>query len=260
MQSINATPNPFGGLVVEAADLPEVRTEFEPLLERSIASWRSAGARLVWMTIPLRRSELIDPAVKAGFVFHHASPEALVLTLTLVPDSHIPPYATHYIGAGGAVLTDDGRLLVVSERYRRSPARHLKLPGGALHPGEHIEEAVVREIREETGIETRFERLVCFRHWHGYRYAKSDIYFVCRLSPLSMEIRHDPEEIDECLWMPVQEFLSSPDVHDFNRRIIRAALSDGGLQPEVLPGYGTPESHELFMPAAEEDQDRDGLR
>ena len=36
-----------------------------------------------------------------------------------------------------------------------------------------------------------------FRHWHGYRYGKSDIYFVCRLAPLSEELTMQTEELEE---------------------------------------------------------------
>ena len=37
-------------------------------------------------------------------------------------------------------------------------------------------------------------------------------------------------EIKECFWMPVDDFLTSEDVHDFNRRIVRDALVNPGLQ------------------------------
>jgi 8-oxo-dGTP pyrophosphatase MutT (NUDIX family) len=106
------------------------------------------------------------------------------------------------------VLTEDRRLLVIQERHHTR--RHYKLPGGALHPGEHIVDAVIREVAEETGIRTEFDSLVCFRHWHGYRYGKSDIYFVTRLVPLSFEIQMDTSEVSECLWMPVDDYLSHP--------------------------------------------------
>ena len=32
------------------------------------------------------------------------------------------------------------------------------------------------------------------------------------------------------------------------RRIVKAAMQNGGIVPEALEGYGTPESHEIFMP------------
>jgi hypothetical protein len=48
--------------------------------------------------------------------------------------------------------------------------------------------------------------------------------------------------------MPVEDFLADPDVHAFNKRIVRAALDSPGLSRESIEGYGTPESHEILMP------------
>jgi len=52
----------------------------------------------------------------------------------------------------GAVAIDDGNLLLV--RRGNEPGRGTwSVPGGRVEPGETIQEAVVRELREETGIE-----------------------------------------------------------------------------------------------------------
>jgi 8-oxo-dGTP diphosphatase len=52
----------------------------------------------------------------------------------------------------GAVITDaSGRLLLI--RRANEPGRGLwSLPGGRVEPGESDAEAVVREVREETGL------------------------------------------------------------------------------------------------------------
>jgi ADP-ribose pyrophosphatase YjhB (NUDIX family) len=253
---LEATTNRFGGKVVGPESLPSSAEELARELAESTSAWRSEGAPLVWLELPISRAALVPVAVAAGFVYHHATEHTLHLTLRLVPGAYVPPDATHYVGAGGVVLTDDRRLLVVSEKHHKK--KHLKLPGGALHPGEHIADAVIREVLEETGVRTRFVSLVCFRHWHGYRQEKSDIYFVTRLEPLSFDLRPDPSEIEECFWMPLDEYLSSPHTHPFNRRIVEAAMrgareGDGTrvvdpLRPLVIDGYGTPETHELFFP------------
>lgn len=175
-----------------------------------------------------------------------------MLTRRLQPGAEIPLYATHYIGAGGLVLNDREELLVICERAHRHRRPHYyKLPGGALRPGEHLVDGVMREVWEETGIKTRFRALMGFRHWHGYRFGKSDIYFICRLDPLTTEIRIQESEIDEGRWMPVRDYLSDENVGVFNKRIVEAALSGSGLAPTWFEGYDVdPESREIFVPAA----------
>ena len=248
MQVLKFTTNPFKGIIITPDTLPESPETFSEQLAHSLKSWTSEGFHLAWLEVPIHLSSHIPIGVNKGFTFHHAGPEYLMLTLQLVEGAFIPAYATHYIGAGGVVINDKREILVVSERHRRSNTPSYKLPGGALQPGEHLVDCVVREILEETGIETEFDALVCFRHWHGYRYGKSDIYFVCRLHPKSHDVTMQLEEIEECIWMPVEEYLDSEFVHTFNRTIVQAALNSKGVVPTAIEGYLNPETHEVFMP------------
>jgi len=260
MHVLSATENPFRGIVVNPQDLPEDPQAFQPQLAHALADWRDRGLRVVWLEVPIHKSTLIPIAVAEGFRFHHAGTDYLMLTLQLEEGAFIPPYATHYIGAGGVVINEGQELLVVCEKHRRNDRPYYKLPGGALHPGEHLTEGVMREVLEETGVRTRFENLVCFRHWHGYRYGKSDIYFVCRLSPLNHDISKQDEEIEECLWMPVDDYLNSDYVGIFNRHIVRAALNDLGPVPTFVEGYSEPGKHEIFMPAVYQEAEPDSIK
>jgi len=53
--------------------------------------------------------------------------------------------------AVGAVVVDRGRVLLV--RRGQEPLKgHWSLPGGALELGESLNEGLVREVREETGL------------------------------------------------------------------------------------------------------------
>ena len=63
-----------------------------------------------------------------------------------------------WVTVDGLILKD-ARLVAVVRRnppFRGMPA----LPGGFVELGETVERAVVREVREETGLETRILRLV----------------------------------------------------------------------------------------------------
>jgi 8-oxo-dGTP pyrophosphatase MutT (NUDIX family) len=248
MDLLQHAQDQFGGVIVDPNHLPEDVAEFTTRLDRSLVSWRSEGVRLAWVNIPIDRARLIPIATERGFFFHHSNETDVMLVCRLVEGAFVPTHATHYIGVGGVVINDRQELLVVCERHRRTSQPYYKLPGGALQPGEHLVDAVVREVLEETGVSVQFESLVCFRHWHGYRYGKSDIYFVCRLSPLSQDVTMQAEEIEECFWMAVAEYFESDLVSSFNKRIVQAALASPGVKPEWIDGYADPARYEFFMP------------
>jgi 8-oxo-dGTP pyrophosphatase MutT (NUDIX family) len=245
--------NQFNGVVIQTAGLALDPVEFGERLHHSLAVWRERHHRLVWLDLPINQAVLIAPATAQGFRFHHTHEESVTLTYRLAEEALIPGFATHCLGAGGVVLTPSRELLVVNERHRRDHSRpYWKLPGGALHPGEHLADAVVREVLEETGVRAEFDALVCFRHWHGYRWGTSDIYFVCRLTPLSEEITIQLDEIEEARWMPVQEYLGSDYVSPMNKRIVQAALDTPGLPPAWIEGYGDPSRYEFYIPPWQE--------
>ena len=248
IQVLQSTTNPFGGVIPRPALLPEEPDQFRRQLHHSMSEWGAEGFKVVWLELPIARASLVPVAVEAGFSFHHSGEDYLMMTHGLVADAFVPPFASHYIGAGGVVLNGD-ELLVVHEKYGRpGGGRFYKLPGGLLHTGEHLAEGVVREVFEETGVRTRFNALVCLRNLHGYRYGKSDMYLVCRLEPLSYEISAQAEEIEECLWMPLELYFNAENVSPFNKRIVRAALESPGLAPARIEGYEDPRKHEVFMP------------
>jgi 8-oxo-dGTP diphosphatase len=52
----------------------------------------------------------------------------------------------------GAIVTDDGGRLLLVQRGHEPEAGHWSLPGGRVQAGESDAQAVVREVREETGL------------------------------------------------------------------------------------------------------------
>ena len=71
-------------------------------------------------------------------------------------------YPARPILAVSAAIIRDGKVLIV--RRARPPARGLyTLPGGGVEAGETLVEAVMREVREETGLEIEPVALAGYR-------------------------------------------------------------------------------------------------
>lgn len=90
-----------------------------------------------------------------------------------------------------------------------------KIPGGLSNLGENIEEAAIREVKEETGIDCQFHNVLAARHTHNIQFGRSDLYFICRLSPIStttntssdsQQPQPQPGEIHDAKWLPWDQY------------------------------------------------------
>jgi 8-oxo-dGTP diphosphatase len=69
-----------------------------------------------------------------------------------MPD-HPQAQPNEILGVGAVVVDREGRVLLVRRAHPPS-AGAWTLPGGRVEPGESTEAAIVREVREETALET----------------------------------------------------------------------------------------------------------
>ena len=67
------------------------------------------------------------------------------------------------------ILIENGEILLVEQKVTESQDRGWSLPGGGLEFGESIEDCLIREILEETGLEVAVQELlyVCDRIQDG---------------------------------------------------------------------------------------------
>jgi 8-oxo-dGTP diphosphatase len=104
----------------------------------------------------------------------------------------------------GALIFDRGRILLV-ERGKEPLKGYWSLPGGVLEIGETLEQGIVREVREETGLEVEpltmleiFERII--RDSQGapeYHYVLID--YICRVTGGSLRAADDASRV---AWVP----------------------------------------------------------
>ncbi|RLN09578.1 nudix hydrolase 8-like [Panicum miliaceum] len=208
---LEAMEDEYGGMVVDADRLPSDTSGFARSLAASLSYWKSADKKGVWLKLPLDRSEFIPLAVKEGFRYHHAEETYLMLTYW-IPDEPclLPANASHQVGVGGFVISDR-----MEEKYSASTSLGVwKVPTGFIHASEEIFTGAVREVKEETGIDTEFMELIAFRHAHNVAFQKSDLFFICVLRPLTNEIKIDETEIQAAKWMPLPEFMEQPFIQE----------------------------------------------
>lgn len=206
-----AVNDDHGGVTVDMEE-PMEATVFLDALRASMTKWKHEGKKGVWIKLPIALANLVEIAVKEGFWYHHAEPKYLMLVYW-IPETlcTIPANASHRVGVGALVLTEKKEVLVVQENSGRFRGTGIwKIPTGVVDEGEDICLAAVREVKEETGIDTEFIEIVAFRQTHRSFYDKSDLFFLCFLRPLSFSIQKQELEIEAAQWMPLEEFAAQP--------------------------------------------------
>lgn len=110
--------------------------------------------------------------------------------------------------AGGLVQNNDGAVLLI---FRRG---FWDLPKGKLDAGELIPECAVREVREETGLQTiTLGPFICmtthtyFDKWTQQNVKKETHWYAMKASSLLPEtlIPQTEEDIEKIEWVPVQQ-------------------------------------------------------
>ncbi|XP_059282648.1 nudix hydrolase 2-like [Lycium ferocissimum] len=208
MEIFEANEDNYGGVTVNMKKKEPMDSHtFHTMLRASISHWRLKGKKGVWIKLPIELAHLVDAAVKEGFWYHHAEATYLMLVYWIPHETPntLPANASHRVGIGAFVLNDDGQVLVVKEKSGNSTGTW-KLPTGVVDEGEDICTAAVREVQEETGIETEFVELLAFRQSHKSFFGKSDLFFICMLKPLNLTIHKQDAEIEEAKWMPIEEY------------------------------------------------------
>lgn len=123
------------------------------------------------------------------------------------------------VAVSGIIQNDTGEILLL--RHRHWVAEVWGLPGGFVHSGECLEDALAREVREETGLAIREIRLVQVNS--GFR-LRMEVYFRAGLaeSARGQPLRLQQQEILEGRFFAPDAL--PPNMLPFQRRLLESLL------------------------------------
>ena len=101
------------------------------------------------------------------------------------------------------VVTDNSKVLIV-KRKKGEGNLIWQFPGGTVEPNETDEEAVVREVKEETGCNISIVKLIGERI-HPYT-RKPMSYWACKYESGNISVNDD--DLEEARWVEKKELLS----------------------------------------------------
>jgi mutator protein MutT len=121
----------------------------------------------------------------------------------------------HEYVAVQAVIIRDGKVLLLrqSEDPTTNNSGYFHPPGGIVEHGETPEDALAREVREETGLTARVIRLIGTADWNVMMHCQSahftGTFFECELEEDVPQIHLDCEN-DSYAWFSLAEIDNAP--------------------------------------------------
>jgi len=131
--------------------------------------------------------------------------------------------------AAKAIIEQDRKILVLKQSGEASVdgANRYHPPGGIVEPGEHLQEAVVREVYEETGMNVMVGDVLSVEEWRvtirGEGCQFFGVFFKCSLQD-QHEITLQEAEASGYAWVGLEE-LSTIDILEPSLSVIRKVLA-----------------------------------
>lgn len=131
----------------------------------------------------------------------------------------------------GMVTFHNGRILLVRRSKKETFLPGVwSLPAGKAVPGEPLEDAALRELKEEAGVYGSVREIlgaVWFdSNYHGKRVHNLQVNFA--VDAASEDVDLDPSN-DKYLWLPVSRMSNPPiPLDDFTRVVMNSAIEGAG--------------------------------
>ena len=138
------------------------------------------------------------------------------------------------VGVGGVVVCD-GRILLV--RKKTGPYSGIwSLPGGYIEYNEMIDQAIIREIKEETGVNAIAHEIILIRQKILRDKGENSLYIVFRMSTRDLNPKADGIEIKEARYFHRDDIVSLDPMLPLCRLAVKKIFNnDGGFNRLEYP-------------------------
>lgn len=131
-----------------------------------------------------------------------------------------------HIAVKALIKNNEGKVLVLKQS---DPAitgnNQYHPPGGILELGESLEECVIREVKEEIGVDSSVVKLFDVGEWYAQRdddvMQFAGIFYVCSLK--GEEFNLQSSEVADTYWVGLEE-IDSLDIIEPSKSIIKGFL------------------------------------
>ena len=126
-------------------------------------------------------------------------------------------HAKFSVGVTGVLRNDAGEVLLLNHRFW-SPTKSWGLPTGYAEKQETLEQTVIREVKEETGLAVTVGKLVRLKS--GFRH-RLEVAYLASLVGGTLQV--DGKEISEAKWFSIDDLASG--LHPAHRSLIELSQS-----------------------------------
>ena len=121
-----------------------------------------------------------------------------------------------------AIIIKDNRVLMIRTKNSNS----WSIPSGGLEVGETVEEACIREIKEETGYEAKVVKELFIKETNIKEYKVTTQYFLCEITGGEIQYQDPDEEIEEISWKNSIEISKLTHTYPEDQEVIEQLLSN----------------------------------
>jgi len=138
----------------------------------------------------------------------------------------------NYSVSVGALVIKEGKMLLVRRKHDPGKGKWTN-PGGYIEQTELVEQSVIREVLEETGVTTKVKSLVMLGDYPGRVH---NIYIGFLMEYVAGQPQPDEVEVDDAGFFSLKE-MASMDIADMTRGLAKIAFESQsvGLRSNPLP-------------------------